>query len=723
MTSNPRTSSAGTTARDTLVESSLNWNRGTGTGIGVDATAPCLAIARVFHELRLPPESLTTLTDAGSTEEMVRRLGRRRGVLGRRVDLEDGWWRSNGEILVVEHKDAGPCVLVPKNSGWKCVHPDPDSDSDSRNRMTVNAGFAAQCEPTAYEFMRSPDPRSSGIPNLLAIALRGRLGEIRARIVAGIVSALLGLVIPIMTAVLIDQVIPDGESRGVIGIGLALFVVAGATATLNLIGGLATLRLDNSVSYRVEASVLSRVVDRFRRDDELPQGEVIQRITSVNSAMGVITHSTDKVVVEAIRGFAHLFLLLYYSWVLAIIALATLAIGLILIAIESMMQNRFVASAQIAAGRAEDLSIQILGGLGAVRDRDLSDPLLLRWTAHRAEFANLTYRSSTIGNLRTLTLTILGGSSLVLVYGLVANGDAGQLSSGEFVASTIAIAAVMSSLGKVAGVVAALAVIAPIFQRLSPLLRSSPDPEGTDRPTEVHGAFQLEAVDVVDRNWGRNDLTACTVTIRPGSFTVIAAERSDTSEAILQVMLGLRTPDAGRVALDGRRLMNLDTPALRDRGVVMIEVPGVLPVSLRKNVDAENLISDRDLMTAMKTTGLDDVVDSLPLGLHTILDPRRVGRALAVRLAATRCLLGTSDYVVLHDRPVLRNNAWGLRFIDTLLERSGTRIIATTDPQLLARADRILVFDDHGVLVADGDRESIRTSGVELPPRIAKVIA
>jgi ABC-type multidrug transport system fused ATPase/permease subunit len=128
-------------------------------------------------------------------------------------------------------------------------------------------------------------------------------------------------------------------------------------------------------------------------------------------------------------------------------------------------------------------------------------------------------------------------------------------------------------------------------------------------------------------------------------------------------------------------------------------------------------------MTAMKTTGLDDVVDSLPLGLHTILDPRRVGRGLAVRLAATRCLLGTSDYVVLHDRPVLRNNAWGLRFIDTLLERSGTRIIATTDPRLLARADRILVFDDHGVLVADGDRESIRASGVELPPRIAKVIA
>ncbi len=707
-------------ARRTLVQSSLDWNRVPGIGLEVPASPTCRAVEMAFRHLDLDVEALAEVAQLDDLEEIANRLGRGLQVLVRRVDLHPHWWRANGEILVVRHRDHGPCALIPHHDGWRARIARQRRDASP---VPVDREFAEACEPRAFEFIRIPEPETIGIAGLLRTATRDRWGEIRARIGAGIASAILGLVIPIVTAILINQVIPDGESKGVVGIGLALLVAAFATSGLALIGGLATLRFDNTVAFRTETTVLSRVIDRFRRPPDQSDGQVIQRITSVNAAMSTVTHSTDKVVVESIRGFAHLLLLLYYSWVLALVALVTLGIGLTAIVIEAAFQNRFVNASQQATGRAESLSIEMLEGLDSIRDRAIDQPLMLRWTALRSQLSNLTYLSSTVSNLRTLLLTLLGGATSVLVYFLVAEHYAGTLNSGNFVASTIAISAVMASLGKTAGVVAAIATVAPVFVRLKPLLQS--DVRGSSRGSTNSGRsyrFRFEDVSISDTSWGRNDVTSLTIDVDPGQFTAIVCERPVSGRVLLESLVGLRAPQTGRVLFDDQSIDDFDSTALRRAGAILIETPRVLSVSLRKNLDLEEVYDDETIEAAMERTGLSELVAKLPLGLNTILDPRNTGLVLATRLAATRCLLKRIDFVVAVDQPVLANTGWGRAFMADLVARECTRVVVTSNPALTAKADRILVLGETGEQIANGTPEELRRRLDSLPPRIREAI-
>lgn len=706
-------------ARRSLVSTVLDWHRVPGIGLEIDSTPACKAIELAFRHLRIDVTPLAAIADSPDLATAVARLGRGHEIFGRKIDLQPNWWRCNGEILAVNHRTLGPCTLLPKGSQWKAIVPEKSSEIEQK----VDAAFAEDCEPIAYEFMKITPAGSISLFRLLRTATQGSWGEIWSRISAGVISAILGLVIPIVTAILINQVIPDGESSGVVGIGLALLVAAVATSILGLVGGLSTLRFDNAIAYRTETMVLARVIDRFRRPKNQPDGEVIQRITAVNSAMGTVTHATDKVVVEGIRGFAHLLLLLYFSWVLAIVALATLCLGLAAVFIESAIQNRFVSASQAAAGRSESLSIEMLDGLDSIRDRNIAEPLLLRWTAQRGQLSNLSYLSGTLANLRTLILTLLGGAVSLLVYFLVAEHYAGDMNTGNFVASTMAISVVMSSLGKTAGVVAAIATVAPVFDRLRPLLKSSADERaGTEQPDTSSYRFEFEDVAINDTAWGRTDVATCSFKIESGSLTVIAAERAVSARVLLETLVGLRNPDQGRVLLDDRSLSGIDATALRRLGAVLIETPKVLPVTLRKNLDLDRRYEDDGLEDAMGRTGLAAIVEKLPLGFNTILDPRRTGLDLATRLSATRCFLNAFQFVVAVDQPNLRNTEWGRTFMNELAREDCTRIIATSRPDILAKADRILVFDADGILVADGNLESLRSSSTTLPPSIDEAI-
>lgn len=720
MTSDEKNHRANTEARDSLIATALDLHRPHGIGLEVEASPACRAIELACRDLGLDATPLARLAEETDLAVAVRRLGRSHGMLGRKVDLQSGWWRSNGEILVVDHQTLGPCTLVPHHGGWKAMVA---SEEFQHVAVAVNDTFARDCDSVAYEFIKIGPPGQFGLVGLLLRATRRRWSEVTSRIWAGVVSALLGLVLPIVTGILINQVIPDGESRGVIGIGLALLVAAGATSILGVISGLATLRLDNVVSFRTETMVFARVIDRFRRPNAQSDGEIIQRVNSVNAAMGTVTHATDKLFVQLIRGIAYLILLLYYSWVLAAVGLATLALGLVAISIEAILQNRFIAASQAASGRSDDLSIAMLEGLESIRERAIAEPLLLRWTAQRSQVFNLNYLSASLSNLRTLILTLLGGMASLLIYFLVAEHYAGDLNAGNFVASTMAISAVMSSLGTMAGVIAGFAYVAPVFDRLRPLLTSNDEANhGTDDPDGSDFRFEFEDVTVKETSWGRTDIAKCSFKIEPGRLTVIAAERSVSSKVLLQTMVGLRKPEQGRVLLDERSLGNIETTKLRELGLVLTETPQVRLATLRENLDMNSRHEDDDLVKAMEETGLKAIFDKMPLGFNTILDPRRRGSDFGTLLAVTRSLLDSFEFVAVADQPILRNTTWGRNFMERIAGTSTTRVIASLDPRLLERADRILALDDDGRMAADGDLESLRRLDATLPPSIAEAI-
>lgn len=695
-----------------LLASVLRWRGQPAWAIDVPTTPACDALALVFRHFRIPLDPLVEVAETSGLVEAARRLGNRHLVSGREVTLGADWWKTGGEVLAIEHRRLGPCALIPGSGGWKALQPADGTFVEHR----VDAAFASDCEANAVEFLRVPPPGKNGVGSLLQAGMFGLYGELARRLVAAGAGACLAVVPPIMAALLIDSVIPDGEIAGLVGVAVALLVTTLANSFLLAISGLAALRLDNALAFRVESIVLMRELEgRFGRES-LPPGEILQRMSAVNWAMRFVTKTTQTVFVQSLQGLANLVLLFVYSPIFGAVALMVILAYLLLIGGQATLQYRLNASAETALGRAQERSVQFLNGASSARNRGMTGRLLSRWLRDRTDYAALDYRSSSAQNVGAGLGFAIVSAGLFAFYFLVGSSAPGALTTGQVVASYGAYVVIAASLQTLSTVLSTVAAVLPIFARLEPLIGQDEAFEGRDRPLALQGGFRATDVEI-DSHSGPRAVRA-SFEIEPGRFTVLAGGEPSIGQHLLRVLVGLEET-RGSVEVDGLRLDSLDVSLLRRSGLVMVETPGVLPAPVRRNLDFGGDLDDGALLDALRSVGAEARVEALSEGLDTALTGRTEPPDFPGQLAAARACLGPEAFSVLADRPEFTTTDWGREFLGSVLAREGTtRLVASVDPDLLARADRVLVFDVRGGLVADGTPEELRRTAASLPESV-----
>jgi ABC-type multidrug transport system fused ATPase/permease subunit len=144
-------------------------------------------------------------------------------------------------------------------------------------------------------------------------------------------------------------------------------------------------------------------------------------------------------------------------------------------------------------------------------------------------------------------------------------------------------------------------------------------------------------------------LDRVSLTIRRGQSVGIVGATGAGKSTLVDLLLGLLTPTAGRVLVDGLPLAGRERAWQRQIGYVSQEVY-LLDDSLRRNIAfgiPDGGIDETRLATAMALARLDDVVAALPKKLETVIgeDGVRLSGGQRQRVAIARALY--------HDPPVL----------------------------------------------------------------------
>ena len=157
-------------------------------------------------------------------------------------------------------------------------------------------------------------------------------------------------------------------------------------------------------------------------------------------------------------------------------------------------------------------------------------------------------------------------------------------------------------------------------------------------------------------------------------------------------MAGLTLPDHGEVRVAGQPLSTANADAWRARLGWMPQAPHFLTGSLRANL---TLGRTGDLVHALATAAAGDVVGRLPRGLNTRLGETGAGLSggEARRMTLARAILSVPDLILADEPTADLDSATATLVIDGLLAeaaRGATLIIATHDPVLAARMDRVI---------------------------------
>jgi ATP-binding cassette subfamily B protein len=253
-------------------------------------------------------------------------------------------------------------------------------------------------------------------------------------------------------------------------------------------------------------------------------------------------------------------------------------------------------------------------------------------------------------------------------------------------------------------------------------------PTGISAPVDPD-AIRVEAVSFTYPGEDTPAVREVDLTIRRGEVIALVGQNGSGKTTLAKLLVGLFPPTAGTVRWDGVDLAEVDLDTVHTQVAVIAQEPARWPMSAAQNVRIGRLDHDdlagRRWATALRESGADEVLASLPHGADTILSKQFTnGTDLSggqwQRIGVARGIY--RDAVVLvADEPTAALDAKAeARVFDGLqhaTRSSGngdrptrTTILITHRLANIRHADRIIVLD-RGRIAEQGRHDDLSTAG------------
>lgn len=211
----------------------------------------------------------------------------------------------------------------------------------------------------------------------------------------------------------------------------------------------------------------------------------------------------------------------------------------------------------------------------------------------------------------------------------------------------------------------------------------------------------------IARTYGRGDtahtvLAGIDLDARAGELVVVRGASGTGKTTLLSILAGLDAPDAGTVTVAGRELATLSEAEAaelrRDTLGVVSQTFGLIPLlTAAENVEvplriARTAPSERDARVAA-------ALDAVGLSAHTRQRPDELSGGQQQRVAIARALV-THPRILIADEPTSQlDSATGAAIMDLIVDRvrddNVAAIVATHDPAVVERADRVVDVGAH----------------------------
>ena len=182
------------------------------------------------------------------------------------------------------------------------------------------------------------------------------------------------------------------------------------------------------------------------------------------------------------------------------------------------------------------------------------------------------------------------------------------------------------------------------------------------------------------------------LTVAAGEWVATTGPSGCGKSTLLNLIAGLLQPDSGQVLLNGQPLLSLSHKQ-RSQAIAMVrQEDALLDVSLRENLTLwDPSISDEALHAICHDLGLDGVLQQLPQGLDTVLDPGRFNLSGGQRqlLNLGRVLLQNPQLLLLDEATSALDSSSETKVYELLRRRHCTVVMAAHRSGSIKRADRV----------------------------------
>ena len=621
----------------------------------------------------------------------------------RKVVLDHDWWsQDHGTLLGFIEKDHSPVVIEQVSSGIYETYNPVDGV-----RERISSHNARKLSVFAYLFYRPLLDKEISLWEVFKLSLRGTFKGISLIILMGILSGLLALVVPIVTGVLFNEVIPSADHIELGQLILALLASGFGVVVFKLTQYFALLRIEGSVDFTIQPALWDRLlrlpVNFFRK---FTAGDLAMRINSIETIRQILFSSILEGFLSCVFALFSFMLLFYYSVKLALIATLIIVIFSSIVGLLSLVKLSAERKAAELKGELAGIVSQFIAGITKIRIAGAERKFFAYWAEKFTHFRHLILEVEEPGDmLFTINSVVPLGSSLIIFSVVTYWLAQGSLSVGAFLAFNVAFGTFSAAIFKlVHGIIESLEII-PMYERIKIILTTLPEANivKTD-PRELHGKIELNHIAFaydVDGPLIINDLS---LQIEPGSFVAIVGSSGAGKSTLLRLLLGFDKPRKGIIYFDEHELADLDIDLVRRQIGVVLQNSQLFPGDIFKNIIGSSSLTMDDAWEAARLVGLEQDVKEMPMGMYTFINEGGVGLSggQKQRILIARAIVHKPKILFFDEATSALDNKAQAIVSESLEGLRATRIVIAHRLSTIINADKIFVLDE-GKIIESGN--------------------
>jgi len=517
--------------------------------------------------------------------------------------------------------------------------------------------------------------------------------DVGGLVLIGLVTGALSLVIPLVSGAVFGSIIPRSDRDTLWIVFILLIAGAVALATFDIVHGRIALRLGTKLDAGLSAALWDRIL-RLRASTlrQFAVGDLAERALGLSEIQPLFTSVLVSSTLAVVFTAFNLALMFQLIPALAGTALILTALAVFVNLALGAAQQHVYGTATAMGGALTSLVIALLMGTAKLQAANAIPRALRHW---RGAFMNQRQQIMRGRTLRYWHVAFNGGYSILASIVLFTRAyDQPDLNTAVFLTFNVAFAQIMTTLLSWSGILIAAMSTFPAYERLRPLLKSTPEPRGKIAPA-LSGQVNLHDVSFRFDTDGEWILRHLTLNIIPNEIVAVVGAVGSGKSTLLRLLIGFETPESGTIQYDGYPLETLDLSALRRQLGVVLQNGVLTAGTIRDAITNGTSIDDSVLWQAAESACIADDIRAMPMALDTHISDgaTNISGGQGQRLLLARAFAHQPRLLLLDEATSALDNETQAQLMTNIRASGITTLMIAHRMETVIYADRVYRFE------------------------------
>ncbi|MBI1299544.1 ATP-binding cassette domain-containing protein [bacterium] len=533
---------------------------------------------------------------------------------------------------------------------------------------------------------------------------------------ASLLLQLAGLILPITTWLVVEQILPNPAQNMLPLLGIGLILALTAQAGINLVRALLTVRLQQQLDHRLIPDFFTHLLRLpYAYFQQRATGDLLARLEGNRAVRELVTSGVLTGLLDGALVLLYLVILYVQFPLFGGIVTGTALLYVLLLSLTTGRVQELSQLALATQAAEESFSVQVLRGIESVKAAGTETWITAQWRDRfDAGLKAAVARGRYLAGVDSLFLLLNTATPLLLLWLGASAVQTGRLDLGQMLALVVLASASLAPLGSVAGYIHQAQQIWAYLARMADVLETDPEESEQDEtPLVLAGRIEVSDLSFRYAQQAGFDLAQVAFVVNPGEKVALVGPTGAGKSTLVRLLLGLYRPDEGRICYDGCTFDELGLARLRRQIGVVLQDSFLIGGTVRENIALNQPdMPMSQVMEAARLAGIHEEIERLPMKYESWVGEG--GSALSggqrQRLVLARALAPRPKILILDEATSHLDAATEAAIQQTLDQLQSTCLIVAHRLSTVRRADRILVLE-RGRIIEQGTHDELIEQG------------